>query len=113
MSFNWSAIGNTLSGISGALQGAGLTPGSANYNTALSTLGGLISSNPNSTAELALCAQILQFASNPAIVDKLVTSLIVEQGLPPAAASLAMTLMQPGTDIPTRVLQIEQLIKGN
>lgn len=37
--------------------------------------------------------------------------LATEQGIPQAAASLALTLTQPGVDIPTRVLQIEQIIK--
>ena len=70
-----------------------------------------LASNPNQSAEIALCSQLLQFAGNPAVEQELVMKLVTEQGLPSSAAALAMTLTTPGVDIPSRVLEIEQLIK--
>ena len=106
MSVNWSNVGSTLSGLSTALGALGVTP--TNMGAVLSAIG--TASNPNKSAEIAICAQLLQFAGQPAVESELAMRLATEQGIPVQAASLALTLTQPGTDIPTRVLQIEQLI---
>lgn len=111
MSLNWSSIGTTISGLTSALSAAGVS--SANMPSALQTIGSLINPNPNQSAELAICQQILIFsASQPALVSTLAVKLATEQGIPTDAASLALTLGQPGVDIPTRVSQIEALIKA-
>jgi hypothetical protein len=107
MAFNWTQLGSTLSGLTSALSAAGVSASS--MPNILQQIG--LASNPNESAELALCSQLLQFAGNPALESELVMKLITEQGLPASAASLAMTLLTPGTDIPSRVLEIEQLIK--
>lgn len=107
MGINWQSVGTTLSGITSALTAAGVT-GTA-QTPILQQIGALV--NPGQSTELAICAQILQFAGNPAIVNELAIKLATTQGIPPVAASLAMTLTQPGVDIVSRVLQIEQLIK--
>jgi len=107
MSFNWSQLGSTLSGLTSALATAGVS--AASMPNILAQIG--LASNPNESAELALCAQLLQFAGNPALESELVMKLVTEQGLPASAASLAMTLLTPGTDIPSRVMEIEQLIR--
>jgi hypothetical protein len=107
MSFNWSSLGTTLSNLTTSLTAAGVS--STSMPNILQQIG--LASNPNQSAEIALCSQLLQFAGNPGIESELVMKLVTEQGLPASAASLAMTLLTPGTDIPTRVLEIEQLIK--
>jgi hypothetical protein len=107
-SINWGQIGSTLAGITGALTAAGVNGSS--QNPILNQIGLLI--NPNVTQELALCQQLLQFAGNPQIEAQLAMQLATKQGLPPAAAALALTLTQPGVDVPTRVLQIEQIIRS-
>lgn len=109
MALNWSSIGSTLSGVATALGAAGLTPGSANFNSIMGSIG--LAMNPNQSEELAICQQIIMYSANPMLLTNLVTKLMTEQGLPMAAAQLASTLLTPGTDIPTRVIQIEQIIK--
>jgi hypothetical protein len=74
-----------------------------------------LSSNPNESAELALCQQILTYtamgAVNPALLSTLAEKLATEQGIPADAGALALTLLNPGVNIPQTILQIEQLIK--
>jgi hypothetical protein len=106
MPLNWSSIGSTLSGLTTALTNAGVS--SANLPNILQQIG--LVSNPNKSAEIAICAQLLQFAANPAIEQQLVMKLVTEQGLPSSAAAVAMTLTQPGVDVTQKVLEIEQLI---
>jgi hypothetical protein len=107
MSFDWTSVGTTLGNLTTALSAAGVN--STSMPNILSQIG--MAANPNQSAELAICSQLLQLASNPAIEQELTMKLITEQGLPASAAALAMTLLTPGTDIPARVLEIEQLIK--
>ena len=107
MSINWPQVGTTIANITSALTSAGVS--SSDVPSVLNVVGQLM--NPSQSAELQICAQLLQFAGNPQIEGQLAIKLATENGIPPAAASLAMTLTQPGTDIPTRVLQIEQIIK--
>ncbi len=107
MSVNWTSIGNTLSGVSTTLSSLGISGSTA--QTILGAIG--LSSNPNESAELAVCGSILMAAANPALLQALTTKLVTEQGIPNDAAALAMTLMQPGVNIPQVVLEIEQLIK--
>jgi hypothetical protein len=111
-SFNFGQIGTALGGITTSLTNLGLTPTQIQNSGILTTIGGLMNQNPNKSAEMAICAQILQFASMPTIVDKLAMTLATEQGIPVAAASLAMTLTQPGVDVIARTMEIEQIIKG-
>ena len=108
MSFNWSVIGSTISGITSALSAAGVN--STSMPALLSAIG--LATNPNQSEELALCGQIMMAASNPALVAALTMKLVTEVGIPPTAAAVAMTLAQPGTDITGKVMQIEQLIKS-
>ena len=107
MSFNWTQIGSTLSGITSALTAAGVT--SASIPSILNSIG--LASNPNQSEELQICAQILMFANNPAMVAALSTKLATEIGIPQSAAAVAMTLAQPGVDVTAKVLQIETLIR--
>jgi hypothetical protein len=104
---NWSLIGTTLAGVSSTLSGLGITGSTA--STILGAIG--LSSNPNKSAELAICQSILMATANPALEQALVMKLATEQGIPQDAAALAMTLLQPGANIPQVVLEIEQLIK--
>ena len=69
-------------------------------------------SNPNQSEELQLCTQLLMAAGNPALVAALQAKLVTEAGIPADAAAIAMTLTQPGVNVATAVLQIEQLIKS-
>jgi hypothetical protein len=108
MSFNWSNIGSTISGISSALSAAGVS--AASIPTLLSSIG--LASNPNQSEELTLCSQLLMAANNVALAQALAMKLAVEAGIPASAAALAVTLGQPNVDIPTRVMQIEQIIKN-
>jgi urea transporter len=105
---NWSQVGSTLAGLTSALSAAGVT--SSAIPGLLNTIG--LAANPNESAEIAMCSQLLSFAGNPAVEGELAMKLATEQGIPQDAAQLALTLTQPGVDIPTRVLQIEQLIKA-
>ena len=107
MAFNWTAIGSTLTGLTSALTAAGVN--STTIPSILNQVGLVV--NPNQSAELAMCAQLMQFSGNPQIEGELAIKLATEQGIPASAATLAMTLTQPGVDVPTRVLQIEQIIK--
>jgi hypothetical protein len=107
MAFNWAQLGTTLSNLTSSLSAAGVS--ATALPNILQQIG--LASNPNQSAELALCSQLLQFAGNPGVETELVMKLVTEQGLPASAASLAMTLLTPGTDIPSRVMEIEQLIK--
>lgn len=106
-SINWSSIGSTLSGVSSTLSSLGISGSTA--STILGAIG--LSSNPNESAELAICGSILMGAANPALLQALTMKLVTEQGIPQDAAALAMTLLQPGVNIPQTVLEIEQLIK--
>lgn len=107
MAFDWAQLGTNLANLTSSLTAAGVTQ--AAMPNILQQIG--LASNPNQSAEIAICGQLLQFSNNPALEQQLVMKLITEQGLPASAAALAMTLLQPGVDIPSRVLQIEQLIK--
>lgn len=107
MAFDWAQLGTNLANLTSSLTAAGVTQ--AAMPNILQQIG--LASNPNQSAEIAICGQLLQFSNNPAIEQQLVMKLITEQGLPASAAALAMTLLQPGVDIPSRVLEIEQLIK--
>ena len=110
--FNWGQVGNALGQITTALTNAGVNassiPGLA------TTIGGLLSTNPNESDELKICGQILQYAFNPmfaGVEQQLEIKLASEQGIPAAAAALALSLAQPGVDIPSRVAQIEDIIR--
>ena len=106
---NWAGIGANISGLTTMLTSLGVNQ--TGQTTILTQLGALL--NPNQAQELAISSQILMFAStNPALVAQLGVKLATEQGIPPAAAQLAMTLASPGVDIPARVLQIETIIKN-
>lgn len=107
MSFNWSQIGTTLTGLTSALTAAGVS--SANLPTILNQIGAV--SNPNQSEELAICSQIMIASGNPALVQALAIKLATESGIPADAAAVAMTLTAPGADVTSKVLQIEQLIK--
>jgi hypothetical protein len=104
---NWSAIGTSLSGVASTLNSLGIT--GANAGTILGAIG--LSANPNQSSELAICSSILMGMANPMLVQALTMKLVTEQGIPQDAAALAMTLLQPGTNIPQTVLEIETLIK--
>lgn len=106
MNWNFSSIGASLKS---ALASAGGTISASNVGAVLSSLVG--SSNPNKTAELAVCASIILSAASPTLVAAYQTKLIDEDGLPPQAAALVATLGQPGVDIDNRVMQIEQIIQ--
>ena len=108
MGFNWASLANNLSGLTNALTAVGVTP--ANMGTVLNSIGAV--ANPSQSEELALCQQMLLAASNPAMLQLLVGKLVTEQGIPADAASVAMGLLQPGVDVTSKVLQIEQLIKS-
>jgi hypothetical protein len=107
MAINWSAIGTNLSGVASTLSNLGITGTSASQ--ILGSIG--LSANPNQSAELAICASILMGMANPVLVQALTMKLVTEQGIPQDAAALAMTLLQPGVNIPQTVLEIETLIK--
>lgn len=106
-SINWSAIGTSLSSVATTLNSLGIT--GANASAILGSIG--LSANPNQSAELAICSSILMGMANPILVQALTMKLVTEQGIPQDAAALAMTLLQPGVNIPQTVLEIETLIK--
>lgn len=108
MSINWQSIGSTLSGVTAALNAAGVTSANA-VSGILASIG--LASNPNQTEELTLCSQIMIAAGNPMLAGALGMKLATEAGIPAAAAAMAVTLGQPGVDIMGRVMQIEQVIK--
>ena len=107
MSVNWSAIGTSLSGVTSTLSSLGITGQSASQ--ILGSIG--LSANPNQSAELAICSSILMGMANPMLVQALTMKLVTEQGIPQDAASIAMTLLQPGVNIPQTIIEIETLIK--
>ena len=107
MAINWTSIGSTLSGVSSTLSSLGITGQTA--STILGSIG--LSSNPNESVELQICQSILMASANPAMQQALTMKLVTEQGIPQDAANLAMTLLNPGTNIAQVVLEIEQLIK--
>lgn len=107
MSFNWSMVGSTISGLTSALSAAGVS--TASMPSILNAIG--MSSNPNQSEELGLCSQMMVAMGNPVLVEALAVKLATERGIPASAASLAMTLTQPGVNIPQVVMEIEQLIK--
>ena len=108
MYFNWSSIGSTLSGLTSALTSAGVS--SSSLNSVLASIG--LAQNPNQSDELAICGQILMATGNPTLAAALATKLATETGIPADAAALAMTLGQPGTNIPQTVIEIETLNKN-
>ena len=66
----------------------------------------------DATKEQQLCQQIMMAMRNPSLVTALSKSnSFTEQGIPMAAATLAMSLGTPGVDIPSRILQIEEIIR--
>ena len=106
---NWAGIGANISGLTTMLTNLGVSQ--TGQTSILTQIGALM--NPNQAQELAICSQILMFSStSPAMVAQLSVKLATEQGIPPAAAQLALGLTSPGVDIPGRVLQIEQIIKN-
>lgn len=109
-SFNFQSISGTLSSLTTALTSAGVTqtalPG------LLRQIGMATQSNPNKSAELAICSQILQFSGNAAMVNKLSMMLATEAGIPNDAAALALTLTEPGVDVAARVMEIETAIRN-
>lgn len=107
MSFNWTSIGTTLSGLTSALSAAGVS--SSSMGSILNQIG--LSSNPSKSAEIALCGQILTSMGNPQLTQALAIKLATEQGIPASAAALAMTLGQPGINVAQTVIEIEQLIQ--
>ena len=109
MAFNWGQLGTNLSNVVTSITAAGVAPGSASFNSILASIG--LSQNPNQTEELQLCASIMVAQSNPLLVSALTQKLATEQGIPPAAATLAMTLLAPGADIPKIVIEIETIIR--
>lgn len=110
MSINWNSVGSSLSGVVSALSNLGITGASA--SSVLAAIG--LSSNPNKSAELALCQQILTYsamgAANATLLAKLGDQLATEQGIPADAGALALTLANPGVNVSQVVLEIEQLI---
>lgn len=107
---NWTSIGNTIGGVVTAISNAGVTVGSAGYNSILAAIG--LSQNPNKSEELALCGSIMVAQGNAMLVSALATKLATEQGIPAAAATLAMTLATPGTNIAQTVIEIETIIRN-
>lgn len=105
---NIASIGTTISTIIASLTSAGVS--STTIPSILASIGLASAANPNKSAEMALCSQILQFAAEPQLVTMLAQKLATEQGIPPAAAALSLTLGNVGVDIPTRVIQIETII---
>ena len=108
MSINWANVASSLSSITTSLSSLGITGTTA--TTILNDIGA--ASNPNQSEELQLCTQLLMAAGNPALVAALQMKLVTETGIPADAAAVAMTLTQPGIDVTSKVLQIEQLIKS-
>ena len=85
MAFDWAQLGTNLANLTSSLTAAGVTQ--AAMPNILQQIG--LASNPNQSAEIAICGQLLQFSNNPAIEQQLVMKLITEQGLPASAAALA------------------------
>ena len=109
-------LGTLLSGATTIFTNAGVT--GATQTTAINQLGGLFSGlvNPNYNAELTLASQIMQFAGNPNVEEELANKLVTEQGLPPAAATIAANIaknvLTPGYNPTPECLEIEQIIRS-
>ncbi len=109
-------MSNVLTGVTGAFSGLisgleSLGVSATNIPAALSSI--FSSLNPNQSAELAICTQIMQEYDTPQLVLPLVNKLVIEQGIPEAAAKLALTLpTTPSAQIPGLVLTIESIIKN-
>jgi hypothetical protein len=110
MGINWGNVGTTLGGVVTSITAAGVAPGSSAFNSILAAIG--LSKNPNESEELALCSSIMVAQGNPMLVSALSTKLATEQGIPAAAATLAMTLATPGTNIAQVVIEIETIIRN-
>ena len=108
MGFNWSQLGSTVGGLTAVLSQMGVA--AASMPTALNQIGALI--NPGQAEELALCQQMMLASNNPQMIQLLVSKLVTEQGIPAAAATVAMQLLTPGVDVVAKVMQIESLIKS-
>ena len=114
--FSGTTLNSLLTGITGTLTTNGVT--GAQQTSILQQLGGVFMnvSNRNYAAELALAAQIMQFAGNPAVEAELINRLITEQGLPASAAAIAGRMMTklgtPTYDSTAEALQIEQIIRS-
>jgi hypothetical protein len=106
-SVNWNGIGNALSGVANAIASAGVTGTAA--NTIFQSVTNLL--NQNEKQELQICSQILAMSTDPAVVAELSMKLATEQGIPQAAANLALQLTKPGVDVTQVVLEIEQIIR--
>lgn len=106
-SVNWGSIATSITGISSILTSAGVSatalPG------VLSGIGGAL--NPHKADELAICAQLLRFEDQPEIESKLAMQLATQQGIPEAAARMALKLTKPGADIDMIVMNIENIIR--
>ena len=107
---NWGNVGTTLGGVVNAITAAGVSKGTSGFNSILASIG--LSQNPNQSEELAICGQIMIAQGNPVLVSALATKLATEQGIPAAAATLAMTLATPGIDIAAKVIEIETIIRN-
>jgi hypothetical protein len=107
---NWGNVGTTLGGVVTAIANAGVQPGSSAWHSILASIG--LASNPNQSEEMALCSSIMVAQGNPMLVSALSTKLATEQGIPAAAATLAMTLAAPGTNIAQVVIEIETIIRN-
>ena len=114
MAINWTSVSTAVTGVSGVFASLGITPGSTTAGSILSQLG--FSSNPNQSAEIALCKQIMTMSAMGAIstgaIQKLAETLATEQGIPITAAALALTLFQPGVNIVQTGIEIEQIINA-
>jgi hypothetical protein len=103
-----SNFGSSLNTLRTTLTNAGVN--ATTLPSILSSITGMFSTNPNKAQELQICNLLLTFAANPAMEQHEAEILASEVGLPVAAATLAMTLGQPGTNVVQTVLEIEQLI---
>lgn len=106
----FSSVGAGLGSAVTALEQLGVS--AANIPSALKAM--FASQNPNESEELALCSQIIAAYGNPAEVQLLAQKLVTEQGIPPAAANMALALPgSPSTAIPAMVETMETIIKNN
>ena len=104
-----SNVGSVFSGMVSGLEAAGVSA-----TNIPSVLEGIFSTmNPNESAEMAICVQIMQEYDTPGLVTPLVQKLVTEQGVPEAAAKMALTLpTTPSAQIPGLVMTMEQIIKN-
>lgn len=97
--------------LSSILTGAGVT--ATSLPNVLGSIGSLFSSNPNQSAELAICGQLLALQGNPAAITKLALDLQTTKGVPASAIPSINTLPTlTGKDYVEAVLNIEALIKA-